>query len=47
MLAGGHARVNHVYSAPCVLGTQQHEGRDDLGEVIDAAIGHPGEAFAG
>jgi hypothetical protein len=26
---------------------QQHEGRDDLGAVIDAAIGHLGDAFGG
>jgi len=26
---------------------QQHEGRDDLGAVIDAAIGHLGGAFGG
>ena len=26
---------------------QQHEGRDDLGTVIDAAIGHLGDAFGG
>jgi hypothetical protein len=26
---------------------QQHEGRDDLGEVIDAAISHLGGAFGG